>query len=164
MKNYPAPWGKLLIGVTAFATLVCIGASVAVALSAKDEPDAEGIMRAAAALPMLIVVLAALFMVRGYAVTADEIIVQRPLWSRRFLRSQLQSASVDPNALRGSIRLFGNGGLFSFSGVFRSPALGRYRAYVTDPVRTVVLRFADRVVVISPADPDAFVRDVAPRR
>jgi hypothetical protein len=121
-------------------------------------------MRAAAALPLVVVVGAALFMVRGYVVTADEILVQRPLWSTRFERSRLQSATIDPDALRSSIRLFGNGGLFSFTGVFRSPKLGRYRAYVTDPARCVILRFADRVVVISPADPAAFVRDVSTPR
>ncbi len=164
MKNYAAPWGKLLVGMTAFSALVCVGVSIAVALSAKSDPSLEGITRAAAVCPRLVLAIAALFMVRGYAVTADEIVIQRPLWSNRFERARLQSASVDPEALRGSIRLFGNGGLFSFTGWFRSPKLGRYRAFVTDPGRTVILRFADRVVVISPSDPDAFVRDVAPRR
>lgn len=164
MKNYAAPWGKLLIGLTAFSTLICVGVSVAVGLNARSGPEAEGVMRAAAALPMLLVVVAALFMVRGYVVTADEIVVQRPLWSNRFERSRLQSVTLDPDALRGSIRLFGNGGMFSFTGLFRSPKLGRYRAYVTDPARTVILRFADRVVVVSPSDPAAFVRDLTPHR
>ncbi len=77
MKNYAAPWGKLLIGLTAFSTLICVGVSVAVGLNARSGPEAEGVMRAAAALPMLLVVVAALFMVRGYVVTADEIVVQR---------------------------------------------------------------------------------------
>jgi len=113
---------------------------------------------------VLVVVISALFTIRGYTITADEILVQRLLWSTRFERARLQSASVDPEALRGSIRLFGNGGLFSFSGWFRSPKLGRYRAFVTDPARTVILRFADRVVVMSPSDPDAFARDVMPGR
>ncbi len=163
MKSHAAPWGKLLVVLTAFSTLVCVGVSVAVALGADRSSEAPGVMRAAAALPMIIVVGAALFMVRGYAVTADEIVVQRPLWSNRFERSRLQSATVDPEALRGSIRLLGNGGMFSFTGVFGSPKLGRYRAYVTDPARTVILRFTDRVVVVSPADPAAFVRDVTRR-
>jgi len=164
VKNYPAPWSKLLVGTTAFGTLVCVGVSVAVALNAKNEPGVEGTMTAAAVLPMLIVVIAALFMVRGYVVTADEILVQRLLWSTRMERARLQSASIDREALRGSIRLFGNGGLFVFSGWFRSPKLGRYRAFVTDPARTVILRFADRTAVVSPSDPEAFVRDVMPRR
>jgi hypothetical protein len=164
MKSYAAPWGKLLVGLTAFSTLICLGVSIAVGLNMRSIPETEDIVRAAAALPMLVVVVAALFMVRGYVVTADEIIVQRPLWSNHFERARLQSASVDPDALRGSIRLFGNGGLFSFTGWFRSPKLGRYRAYVTDPARCVILRFADRIIVVSPADPAAFVRDLTPRR
>ncbi|HXV15088.1 MAG TPA: PH domain-containing protein [Candidatus Krumholzibacteria bacterium] len=163
MKSYSAPWGKLLIGLTAFSTLICVGVSVGVGLNVRSIPETEGVVRAAAALPMLVVVIAALFMVRGYVVTADEIVVQRPLWSSRFERARLQSAAIDPDALRGSIRLFGNGGLFSFTGWFRSPQLGRYRAYVTDPSRTVILRFADRIIVVSPSDPAAFVRDVTPR-
>jgi PH (Pleckstrin Homology) domain-containing protein len=164
MKTYSAPWSKLLAGTTAFGTLVCVGAAVAVALNAKNEPGREAIVTAAAILPMFVVVISALFTIRGYTITADEILVQRLLWPTRFERARLQSASVDPEALRGSIRLFGNGGLFSFSGWFRSPKLGRYRAFVTDPARTVILRFADRIVVISPSDPDAFARDVTPRR
>ena len=164
MKTYPAPWSKLLVGMTAFGTLVCVGTSVAIALNAKNEPGKEAIITAAAIFPMLVVVIAAFFTVRGYVVTADEILVQRLFWPTRLERARLQSAAVDPGALHRSIRLFGNGGLFAFAGWFLSPKLGRYRAFVTDPGRTVVLRFADRIVVVSPSDPDAFVRDVAPRR
>jgi hypothetical protein len=164
MKEYAAPWGKLLVGMSAFSTLVCVGVSVAIALNQAGGPGAEPITRAAAILPMLLLVVALFFIVRGYVVTADEILVQRLLWRTRFERAKLQSASIEPDALRGSIRVFGNGGLFSFTGVFRSPKLGRYRAFVTDPARTVILRFTDRVVVLSPADPEAFVRDVSPRR
>jgi hypothetical protein len=133
-------------------------------MNARTASEAAISMKVAALLPMLVVAISVLFMVRGYVVTADEILVQRPLWNTRFERARLQSAEIDPSALRSSIRIFGNGGLFSFTGLFRSPKLGRYRAYVTDPARTVILRFADRVVVVSPADPDAFVRDVSPRR
>ena len=163
MKEHRAPWGKLLFGITLFATAICVGVSIAVTVGARGAGETALSMKVAALLPLLVVATSVLFMVRGYVVTADEILVRRPLWSTRFERAKLESAAVDPAALRGSIRLFGNGGLFSFTGLFRSPKLGRYRAYVTDPSRSVVLRFADRVVVISPADPDAFVRDVSRR-
>ncbi|HEU4929170.1 MAG TPA: PH domain-containing protein [Candidatus Krumholzibacteria bacterium] len=164
MKHYAAPWSTLLTGTTAFATLVCLGVAIAVAVAARNDPDAAKFAPLLALLPMVVVIVAVLFMVRGYVVTADEILVRRLLWSTRFERARLQSAARDPESMRGSIRLFGNGGLFSFTGLFRSPKLGRYRAYVTDPARAVVLRFADRVVVVSPHDPDAFVRDTSPRR
>ena len=58
---------------------------------------------------------------------------------------------------RRSIRTFGNGGLYSFTGWFRNTALGAYRAFVTDPHRTVVLHFPTRTVVVSPSAPEDFV-------
>ncbi len=69
--------------------------------------------------------------------------------------------SVEPDALRGSLRIFGNGGGFSFSGFYYSKRLGSFRAFVTDRRRTVVLRYANRRVVLSPATPEDFVQDLA---
>jgi hypothetical protein len=163
MKRHAARWGKLLIGTSLFASLICVGVAVLMwsqVGSAEVGPYAAWL----AMLPLAVMAISALFMIRGYAVTADEILIERPLWSTRLARNQLQSAVVDPAVLRGSIRLFGNGGFFSFTGVFQSKKLGRYRAYVTDPARCVILRFSDRVVVVSPADPEAFIRDVLNRR
>ncbi len=62
-----------------------------------------------------------------------------------------------PTAMAGSLRIAGNGGLFSFTGWFWSRRLGRYRAFVTDPARSVVLKFSDRTVVVSPDVPEEFV-------
>jgi len=55
--------------------------------------------------------------------------------------------------MRGSIRTSGNGGAFSFTGFYHNKRLRSYRAYVTAPRRTVVLRYADRRVVLSPGAP-----------
>ncbi len=52
--------------------------------------------------------------------------------------------------MKGSIRTFGNGGLFCFSGRFRNRKLGSYRAFATDPKLAVVLRFPDKIVVVTP--------------
>ena len=70
--------------------------------------------------------------------------------------------------MRRSIREFANGGLFSYTGGFHNSVLGSYRAFVTDHARTVVLRFpdraaGDRVVVLSPDDPEAFVARLGQR-
>ena len=50
------------------------------------------------------------------------------------------------------------------TGCFWNRKLGRYRAYVTDPKRAVVLRFDDRVVVVSPDCPAEFVAAVSKTR
>ena len=81
-----------------------------------------------------------------------------PRLSRASVWSQRR---FEPDAMRGSIRTFGNGGAFSFSGFYYNKRLGSYRAFVTDPRRAVVLRYATRRVVLSPAAPDDFVGDLA---
>lgn len=113
-------------------------------------------------LPLALVAGAALFVVRGYAITPDAILVRRLLWTIRVSRSGFQSARFEPEALRRSIRICGNGGFFSFTGWFRSPTLGSYRAFATDPSRAVVLRFSDRTVVLTPVDPEAFIHALSP--
>lgn len=81
-------------------------------------------------------------------------------WVASLPLAGLRSVQFQPDAMRGGIHAFGNGGLFSFAGFFSSRALGGYRAYVTDVHRTVVLRFASSTVVVSPSAPEEFVRDV----
>jgi hypothetical protein len=113
------------------------------------------------ALPILVVASSALFTIRGYRITSDAIEVQRLGWTTRLPRAGLVSVRYEENIMRRSIRLLGNGGLFAVSGWFRNSALGRYRAFVTDARRTVVLRYADQTVVLSPSPPQLFVDTLA---
>lgn len=160
MKTHAAPVSTVLRVVSLVATLICLGAGAMVYLQAEEGIRMRGLL---ALLPVLILVVAALFCVRGYVITADDLLIRRLLWNTRLRRADLESATADREALRGSIRLFGNGGLYSFTGLFRSRALGRYHAYVTDPARTVILRFKHRIIVVSPENPEAFVRDIMAR-
>ena len=111
-------------------------------------------------LPLAIILVSALFTIRGYTVTSDALLVRRLFWTTRLSLDGLESVQVEPEAMRGSMRTFGNGGLFSFTGFFRNNPLGAYRAFVTDPHQTVVLRFQKGAVVVSPAAPQEFVRDI----
>ncbi len=113
-----------------------------------------------AAVPLLILVGGALTVVSGYRLEADGLSVERPLWTTRVSLAGLDRAWHDPSAVCRSIRLFGNGGLFSVTGWFRNPTLGRYRAFVTDPAKAVVLRSPARTLVVSPEDPIGFLAQV----
>jgi hypothetical protein len=154
MKNYKAPWSKSLIVVSSLTTVLCTGIGIVFMMSGR------GTIPWAAFLPFAIIAGGALFTIRGYTVMPDAILVQRLLWETRLPLTDLQSAWFVPDAMRGSIRIFGNGGLFSFSGFFRNKTLGTYRAFVTDPHRTVVLRFSSRNVVVSPSTPEDFVHEI----
>jgi hypothetical protein len=100
------------------------------------------------------------FVVRGYWLDSNALLIERLGWRTRIPLAGLRSVAHDPGALRGSIRLCGNGGLFSFTGWFWCKALGRYRMFATDPKRAVIMVFEKRRVVVSPARPEDFANEV----
>ena len=152
MKTYKAPWSTSLIIVSALVSVLLTGAAVLqLASHGRVWP---------AVLALVIVIGGLLFTIRGYSLTPDALLVHRLLWSTRVPLSELQTVEVMPDVMRSGLRLFGNGGLFSVTGWFRNRALGTYRAFVTDPHRTVVLRFPSRRLVGSPSLPDEFVHDI----
>ena len=108
-----------------------------------------------------VLAISAYFAVLGYVVEVDTVAVRRPGWQTRLPLEGLESVEADPDAMRGSLRTFGIGGLFAFVGRFRNGRLGPYRAYATDPARAVVLCWTDRTVVVTPDDPETFVAAVA---
>lgn len=153
MKNYTAPWSTSLITVSSFVTVLCLGIAIGTIWSGRR-------LSWAALIPLAIILWGALFTMRGYTVAPDAILIHRLFWTTRLSLNGLQSAEFEPDAMRRSIRTFGNGGLFSFSGFYRNMALGTYRASVTDPHRTVVLHFRTRTVVVSPSAPEEFLHDI----
>ncbi len=156
MKRYEATWSVWLIGISSVLTILCL--AIAIAVSERS----SGALSWAAWLPVALAIGCSLFTVRGYTITPDAVLVHRLLWKTRLERAGLDSARFVPHAMRWSIRTFGKGGFFSFSGLYWNKALGAYRAYVTDPARTVVLHYrSSRTVLLSPVEPQAFVRDLA---
>ena len=162
--NYPAaPWGAFLKGISIAVALLLLGVFLLVAclVPAATLPPLRIVVMA---VPLLILLAAALFVVRGYELRDGTLHVRRLLWTTRVALGDLREAIIDPEAGAGSLRLFGNGGLFSFSGWFRNAKLGRYRAFVTDWRQAVVLRSAAGTVVLSPANPAGFVRELQASR
>lgn len=151
VKKFSAPWCKTLWAMSAVATAILLG------VAAMPVPG-FGWLRA---LPLAILFCALPFVVRGYTVADHVLLVRRLWWSTRVELKGLRSAQFDPEALKGSIKTCGNGGLFSFTGWFWSRRLGSYRMYVTDLSRPVVLTFADRRIVVSPDSPEAFARELS---
>lgn len=152
MTYFNAPWGPT----------VWIGSVLASALLVFMSLQAwstSGIM-ANGLLPLFLLAVFALFTIRGYTVTRDEILVHRLLWKTRVSRRRLRSAKFEPIAVQHSWRTLGNRGLFAISGWFRNSTLGLYRAYMTDFNRAVVLRYPFVTVVVSPDDPVRFIREV----
>lgn len=160
--RYGAPWSRLLLGVTVVSSVMLVGVTVFTCREVARTSAPAPVFWICVLMP-LIVVGAALFTIKGYTVDANGIFVRRLFWSNQLSWSGLRDAEADPKAMRGGVRICGNGGLFSFSGRYWSRKLGHYRALVMDPSRAVVLKYEGKTVVLSPDDPDAFVEEVRRR-
>jgi Bacterial PH domain len=111
--------------------------------------------------PLGVILICALFMVRGYSITNRELEIHRLIWTTQVSLQGLREGCFDSNATHRSIRTFGNGGFFSFTGYFRNKQLGSYRAFMTDRRRAVVLRFSTSTIVVSPDRPEDFVNTMS---
>lgn len=153
MTTFAAPWGRALRVISALATLLLCGAAL------WPSPMPVWVRLALLAFPAC----CALFIVRDYAIADGWLIVRRPFWTTRLPLAALRSARVAPDALNGSIRTCGNGGLYSFIGFYWSRRLGHFRAFVTDLRRCVVLEFESRKIVVSPEHPQEFAAEISAR-
>jgi hypothetical protein len=102
-------------------------------------------------------------LVRRYRLLGDEIVIERAWLTARFPLAGLVAVESDRDALRWSWKIMGNDGLGAYAGRFWSKRLGKFRAYVSDPDCAVVLRWPDRCLVVSPAQPGEFVDAVRAR-
>jgi len=156
MRTFRAPWGKTLKWVSVLGPCLLIG--VGIWFSTLPGPRAP--IYFSQVLFAGLILGPALFTIRGYTVTPEAILVYRLFWDTRLPREGLVSATVEPQAFKKTLRTCGNGGMYSFTGWYWNKRLGHFRAYVTDLNRTVVLRWEKRTAVISPDDPEGFVREV----
>jgi len=123
-------------------------------------PYAEAFGSLVAFVPPAIALFAVLFIVAGYELEPGQLRIRRLVWSTQIPLTGLHRIYTDPTFMKCSRRLFGNGGLFSFTGLYQNRSFGRYRAFVTDPAQSVALFLPNRVVVVSPADAESFVRSI----
>jgi hypothetical protein len=125
-------------------------------LAAGNDPQAVAIVFGIGA----VVVLASWGMApAGYAVSGGgSLRIRRRLFGGLDLTVQGPAERAPWTMGVGSIRLGGSGGLFGYYGSFHKPGVGRYRVYLTDRSRLVSVPTDRGLVVLSPADPDAFLQ------
>ncbi|MCS7091373.1 MAG: PH domain-containing protein [Verrucomicrobiota bacterium] len=155
-RTFGAPWGR---SNKIFTWLLTAWMGLLPALVARvPEPRSRLWAWVGVGLVWLILGAVALFCVRAYALREGALWIRRSFWWTRIPLAGLISARVEPQPFRGAIRLWGCAGFMAYLGWYSSKRLGRFRAWVTDPSRGVILEFADRTIVVSPDDPEAFVR------
>lgn len=153
--EFRAPWSKGLSVITATTVAVLALIMLAALFAPMRPPPLAAVLLIG--LPPLLAGAAFAGRVRGYVLTEEAITVRRGFWSTRLPLAGLRSVTGDVDAMRGSIRVLANGGVFSFTGRYWNRKLGWYRAFATDPSRAIVLRYPRLTVVITPHDPQHFI-------
>lgn len=153
--SYGASWGFMIKAIT-LITLICCCVPIIVVLTSRSV-EAMWLRSILVGGPILLVAVCAMETVCRYELRDRTLIVHRLLRETVIDLSGLISVRHDPEAMKGSIRVFGIGGLFSFTGLYWNRTMGWYRAYVMDPKQSVVLRLERRQFIVSPDHPEKFV-------
>ena len=157
-RTYGASWGlslKIMTGIAAGILLFMVATGLT-----KNPGNTEGWTFFMVVLPLAVLGVSSLFSIHGYTVDGDTLLIHRIGWNSKVNLSRLVAAHVDPSAMNNSIRTFGNGGMFCFAGGYWNKKLRHYRAFATAPKNSVILRFPNRTVVVSPDDPAAFAEEM----
>jgi hypothetical protein len=156
LAEFSAPWSRSLCLATAGSVAVLLVVMLAGLFTGPRQLFVWQV--ALVGVPLMVMLGALPFMVRGYVLTETHIEVRRLGWSTVLPLNGLVGVTGEPEGLRGSVRLFGNGGLFGISGWYWNRRIGRFRAYATDPGRVVLLRYRDgKKVVVTPHDVQHFI-------
>jgi hypothetical protein len=153
------PAAKMSLALKLTTTLVLVVTAAILASAAFGR--SPGLVAVGAFL-VVVCVACYLFAPVGYELLDGWLVVRFRLGRRRFGPVVDCAALNDiaiPRHVLLSLRLFGNGGVFAGTGFYWNRAWGVFRAYVTSARRAdmVLIRTPSRAIVISPADPDAFV-------
>ena len=162
MKNeirFSAPWSVGVKIITVLGTALLLGVSF---IGSRTMPESEPLAArlVVTLLPLVVLLVTLPFIVRGYVIANGELFIERLGWQNHFSLADVVSVEANPDAMRWSLRLFGDGGLFGYFGWFWNRKLGTYRAYGTNPKNTVVIKLTNRTIVVTPHDPARFVEEI----
>jgi hypothetical protein len=148
-KQFRAPWDILLIIMTILFVGLLLGLNYLY--------PSESII------PIIIgwsiILICAAFGVYGYSIQNGMLRILRLGWSKDILLSDIKSVEYKPNAMMGSLRTWGIGGVFGYIGYFKNRILSNYKAYATHSRKTVVISTKKNdQIVITPDDPELFVQ------
>lgn len=95
----------------------------------------------------------------NYQITEDELIIRRLIKNVHVKRSEIESIEMlEKNALSGSLRIFGVGGLYGWYGKFSNKRQGTMTWYVIRRDKPVLIIKKDsKKILISPDEAEAFV-------
>jgi hypothetical protein len=173
-----APMGKrviiqMIVGIGAMAFAFTVGILVAFQGQVRHHREKEWLATFIAPVAAIVVALPTFFAerVRVAAFRIDENVLV--LGKQQYPLAGVVSVDRDPEVLRGARRCLADGipgfrimgigkrnvagKMASIQGTFKSKKLGQFYAFLTGTENAVVVRWSDRTVTVSPADPEFFI-------
>lgn len=147
--QFRAPWDGMLITITTVIVILLIGL------------DSFTDSLISMVISWSIILGSAVFGVYGYSLQDGKLRILRLGWSKDINLSDISKVEVKPDAMVGSLRKWGIGGLFSYLGYFSNQILGSYKAYATHRKKTVLITTKnDGLIVVTPDDPHSFTETI----
>lgn len=152
MRNqFRAPWDILLVIVTTLIVGLLLGMLY--------------LLPSQSIIPSIItwgiILICAAYGVYGYSIQKGQLRILRMGWSKDISLSDIKNVESIPNAMIGSVRLWGIGGLFGYIGYFKNRILSNYKAYATHRRKTVVITTnKNDQIVVTPDNPEEFVQSL----
>ena len=113
------------------------------------------------AIIILVFALSYYFSVTKYEISGNRIVVHRPFDSVTIPKGELTATRIYAKDIRMSIRTFGIGGVFSYTGTFWNSKFGSMTWYVTKMDNAVLLVDGrSNKTVISPDNPEKFIESL----
>jgi len=110
---------------------------------------------------ILIVLLAYAYSPRGYVLSGLTLTVRRLIDNVEVPLDGLREVRLaEREDFRGCLRVWGNGGLFGYYGLFRTSRLGKCTWYVTNRGKAVVVATDAKTALFSPDDSASFIAAV----
>jgi hypothetical protein len=160
-QSFSAPMGKSTVAMTIAASAILIGVGILqLSLGMKRNGPGRTALIVAGSAMLAGFAGSVFFKIRGYDLTPSHLVVRYGFSGTSFPLREIAAVDIKPDALRKSTRSAANGGMWSFLGSFTSPEHGEMRVYVSDTQRTVILTMPQQKVVVSPDDPERFVRAI----
>ncbi len=159
--NYKASFDKTAKVITIVTSLLFLGI-VVMQIVLYIQHHTWATLASAILLP-LIYIVTYLYCPISYRVEADDIVVHRPGSDIHFLRSDIKCIQlVQKEKLKGTIRLFGVGGLFGYYGQFSNSELGYMTWYATKRRDKMVLieLTNNKKIIVTPDEPEQFVEQL----
>ncbi|MFI5196724.1 MAG: PH domain-containing protein [Chitinophagales bacterium] len=162
MKRYPCsldkfatytPW--FIIGLTIYIVTARLRSHHSIDTGIVPLP----VIIVAILLPTLVI---AMYLLKTIAVIVDEnaITIERKIRPVVINFSDIRSVKRVEN-MRYTIRTFGNGGVFGYTGLYYKKGIGSMRWYCTQRKNYILIeKTNNKKIVITPDDPDSLMKDI----